>query len=99
MSSFEGRLRIIGDEQPPLVIAVGVVNDHLLLTAGEIEIANWLIDDLRVAALEDGFHITAESTDVILEVVDDARFAVELGLKNAHPALRKKMAKLIRGDD
>jgi hypothetical protein len=35
---------------------------------------------------------------VILEVVDDARFAVELGLKNAHPALRKRMSQLLRDD-
>lgn len=99
MSSFEGQLRMSGDDQPPLIVEVDLTGDHMLLTAGEMEIADWEVEDLRVSALEDGFHITAEGEDVILEVADDARFAVELGLKNAHPALRKRMSQLIRGDD
>lgn len=69
------------------------------LQSGDVEIADWSIDDLRVSALEDGFHIRAEGEDVVLEVDDDAHFAIELGLKNAHPALRKKMSHILRSED
>lgn len=87
-----------GDSQPPLGVEVDLTDDHMVVVSGEMEIADWQVDDLRVSALEDGFHITAEGEDVILEVVDDARFAVELGLKNAHPELRKRMSQLLRDD-
>lgn len=56
------------------------------------------MDEIRASALKDGFHIRAEGEDVILEVDDDARFAVELGLRNAHPDLRKRMAQVLRDE-
>jgi hypothetical protein len=49
--------------------------------------------------MPDGFHIRAEGEAVVLDVTDDARFAVELGLRNAHPALRQRMAALLRSDE
>jgi hypothetical protein len=54
---------------------------------------------MRISALPDGFHIRAEGESVILDVSDEARFAIELGLRNAHPALRQKMAALLRSDE
>lgn len=88
-----------GDAGPPLHVAVSLADDHLHLRTGETEVADWPISEIRVSALEDGFHIRAEGEDIVLEVDDDARFAVELGLRNAHPALRKRMGRLLRGED
>lgn len=85
-----------GDAGPPLDITINVSEDHLHLRAGQTEVADWPISQIRVSALEDGFHVRAEGEDIVLEVADDARFAVELGLRNAHPALRKRMAKYLR---
>lgn len=96
MSSFEGQLRLSGDAEAPIGVEVDLTDDHLMLKSGDMEIADWQVDDIRVSALEDGFHIRAEGEDVILEVADDAKFAVELGLRNAHPALRQRMARILR---
>ncbi len=85
-----------GDAGPPLNVLIEVSADHLHLRTGETEVADWPISEIRVSALEDGFHVRAEGEDVVLEVEDDARFAIELGLRNAHPALRKRMAKYLR---
>lgn len=96
MSSFDARLRMYGDAGPPLNVVVEITDSHLHLRAGQSEVANWPLPEIRVNALEDGFHVRAEGEDVVLEVDEDARFAVELGLRNAHPALRKRMAAYLR---
>ena len=85
-----------GDAGPPLNVTIEVSEEHLHLRSGETEVADWAVSEIRVSALEDGFHVRAEGEDVVLEVEDDARFAVELGLRNAHPALRKRMATYLR---
>jgi len=51
---------------------------------------------MRISALPDGFHIRAEGEAIVLEVEDDAHFALDLGLKNAHPTLRRRMSALLR---
>ncbi len=96
MSSFDATLRMYGDAGPPLNVVVQITDAHLHLRTGQSEVADWPLSEIRVTALEDGFHVRAEGEDVVLEVADDARFAVELGLRNAHPALRKRMAKYLR---
>jgi hypothetical protein len=53
---------------------------------------------MRIQALPDGFHIRAEGEAIVLDVTDDAEFALELGLRNAHPALRRRMSALMRDD-
>ena len=85
-----------GDAGPPLNVTIEVSEAHLHLKSGETEVADWAVSEIRVNALEDGFHVRAEGEDVVLEVDDDARFAIELGLRNAHPALRKRMAAYLR---
>lgn len=99
MSSFEGQLRVSGEAEAPIGVEVDLTDDHLMLKSGDIEIADWQVGEIRVSALEDGFHIRAEGEDVVLEVIEDARFAVELGLRNAHPALRKRMSQILRDSE
>ena len=96
MSKFEARLRMYGDAGPPLGVTIEISHGRMHLKSGDTEVADWPIDEIRVSALEDGFHIRAEGEDVVLEVEDDAHFAVELGLRNAHPDLRKRMAQILR---
>jgi hypothetical protein len=59
-------------------------------------LATWHRRDVRVIPLEDGFHIRAEGEEVILDITDDAEFAVALGLTSAPPLLRRKMSALLR---
>lgn len=96
MSTFEGRLRVEGDAGPELGVAIDLDGERIRVKAGDVEIADWSLDEIRVAALIDGFHVRAEGEEVVLEVDDDGRFAIDLGLRTAHPALRRKMAALLR---
>ncbi|MGD2044456.1 MAG: hypothetical protein PVJ28_12485 [Acidimicrobiia bacterium] len=99
MTEYDARLQIEGDGSSPLPVTVDLTGDHLRMRIGDEEVADWARDQMRIQALPDGFHIRAEGEAVILDVSDDARFAVELGLRNAHPALRQKMAALLRSED
>ena len=96
MSEYEARLKVDGETGTPIHVVVDVTEDRLVLSAGGADIADWPRDQLRVSALPDGFHIRAAGEAVVLDVTDDAHFAVELGLKNAHPNLRRKMSALLR---
>jgi hypothetical protein len=98
MSAYDARLRIEGDEAPPTHVTVDLTGDHLRLLIGGEEIADWAREEMRINALPDGFHIRAQGESIVLDVTEDARFAVDLGLKNAHPRLRQRIAALVRSD-
>jgi hypothetical protein len=66
------------------------------MTIGDEEVADWAREGMRISALPDGFHIRAEGEAIVLEVEDDVHFALDLGLRNAHPTLRRRMSALLR---
>lgn len=99
MTAYDAHLQIEGEGTPPVPVVVDLTDDRLTMSIGEEEVADWARGEMRIQALPDGFHIRAEGEAVVLDVTDDARFAVELGLRNAHPALRQKMAALLRGEE
>ncbi len=95
MKTYEATLTI-HEEILPTPITVELTDDTLTMKIGDESIADWARNDMRVSALPDGFHIRAEGEVVILNVEDDAQFAIDLGLRNAHPTLRRKMSALLR---
>lgn len=98
MTSYQAKLQIEGEDLQVTPVIVDLTEGRLHMIIGEEEVADWPREGMRIQALPDGFHIRAEGEAIILDVTDDAKFAVELGLKNAHPALRQKMAALLRSD-
>lgn len=95
MTTYDGQLLIDGDPSPPLSVVIDLSGEQMKLTAGNEEIAAWGLNEIRVNALPDGFHIKAEDEMLVLDVTDDARFDIDLGLQNAHPVLRRRMAVLL----
>ena len=98
MTAYDARLQIEGEDNQPLPVVVDLTGERLTMSINDQEIADWAKEELRVQALPDGFHIRAEGEAIVLDVTGDAQFALELGLRNAHPALRRKMSALIRDD-
>lgn len=98
MSEYDALLHIAGDDRP-MRVEIDLTDERMRVTAGEVEVADWTRDEFRVQAMEDGFHLRAEGEEVVINLEEDARFALELGLRSAHPHLRKKMAALLRDDD
>lgn len=96
MPEFRGHLRMEGDSDPSIAVEIDIDSERIRVMSNDVEIADWVLEEVRVDALTDGFHVRAEGDVVILQVADDGRFALELGLRTAHPALRQKMAAILR---
>lgn len=96
MTAYDARLRIEGESEPPMPVVVDLTDDRMTMSIGEEEVADWARSEMRISALPDGFHIRAEGEAIVLDVEEDARFALDLGLRNAHPTLRRKMSALMR---
>jgi hypothetical protein len=99
MTAYDAQLQIEGESTSPVPVVVDLTDERLTMSIGQEEVADWARTDMRIQALPDGFHIRAEGESVVLDVTDEAEFAVELGLRNAHPALRQKMAALMRSSE
>jgi hypothetical protein len=52
----------------------------MTVTAGGAEIANWALEEISVTARADGFHIKAEGEEIVLNIADAERFAIEIGI-------------------
>lgn len=98
MTAYDAQLRLSGTDDPPISVVVDLTDDRLIMTAGDIEVGDWARDQVRVSAMPDGFHVRAEGEEIILDVTDDAHFAIDLGLRNAPPILRRRMSALLRSD-
>lgn len=92
MSEFEGVLRTMTDRDVAIRVTIDLTNERLRLLTGDSEIADWSLDEIRVNALSDGFHIKAEGEEVILDLTEDAEFAVALGLGSAPVDLARRMS-------
>jgi hypothetical protein len=99
MSVYDAQLRVGGSDEAPISVMIDLSDDRVSMWSGEIEVGDWARSEVRISALPDGFHLRAEGDEVILDVRDDARFALELGLRNAPPILRRRMGALLRDAD
>lgn len=96
MSTYEASLKLLGEDGPGLAVVIDLRDDRLGITAGDVEIGDWSRDEVRINADVDGIHVRAEGEEVILDLARDAEFAVEVGLRQAPPLLRRRMAQLLR---
>jgi len=96
MSSYDARLRMIGTDEAPIHVVIDLTDERLTMMSADVEVADWAREEIRVTPANDGFHIRAEGEEIILDVTEDARFALDLGLRNAPPTLRRRMSALLR---
>lgn len=80
MTSFDARLRLLGQTGLPLGVEVDLNGERMRVTAGDNVLADWLLDDITISAHADGFHVKAEGEEVVLNVTDQASFAAIVGL-------------------
>jgi hypothetical protein len=79
-------------------VEIDLTEDRIMVNAGDVEVGDWSRSEVRVNALPDGLHIRVEGEVLVIDVTDDARFALDLGLRTAHPQLRRRMSALLRDD-
>ncbi len=98
MTSYHGSLRMLGEDGPGLPVVIDLRDDRLEIRSGDVEIGDWSREEVRINADVDGIHVRAEGEEVVLDLARDAEFAVEVGLRQAPPLLRRRMAQLLRAD-
>lgn len=99
MSAYEALLKMQGTTEAPISVLIDITDDRrIVVSAGDIEVGDWSREEVRVSAEPDGFHLRAEGEELLLDVTEDARFALDLGMRNAPPLLRRRMAALLRDD-
>lgn len=83
MPSFSARLHLPGTRLP-LSVEVDVSDERMRLTAGDREVADWPMSDIAVAVQSDGFHLTVDNEEIVLNPADSAHFAEVIGLTGAN---------------
>lgn len=79
MSSFDARLRVIGQTGFPLGVEIDLSGERMVVTSSGQKLADWDLDEIQIAPTASGFRITAEGEEVILNVTDTERFVAEIG--------------------
>ncbi len=92
MADFEGVLRTPTERDTAIRVVIDLTEERLRLRSTDTEIADWSLDEIRVNALSDGFHVKAEGEEIILDLTKDAEFAVALGLGSAPVDLARRMS-------
>lgn len=82
MTSFNARLRLLGQAGLPLGVEIDLTGERMQVTAEGTYVANWALRDINISSEPDGFHFEAEGEEVILNLTDEARFAVEVGIRS-----------------
>jgi hypothetical protein len=78
MTSFDARLRVVGQSGFPLGVVIDLTGDRMIVTSGRDAVADWAVSEIQVHSLPDGFHIRAEGEEVVINVSDGPRFASEI---------------------
>ncbi|MGA8040384.1 MAG: hypothetical protein WCA93_09795 [Acidimicrobiia bacterium] len=78
MTSFDARLRLVGQPGFPLGVVLDLTGHRLTVTVDDKELASWSLDDIEISPGSDGFHIVAEGEEVVLNVNERIRFATEV---------------------
>lgn len=78
MTSFDARLRVVGQTGLPLGVEIDLTTERMTVAADGTSIADWDLNDIRIAPTPSGYRIDAEGETVIVAVNDDERFLSEI---------------------
>lgn len=75
MSTFTARLHLPGQTKLPLNVEVDVVDERILLSAGQRQVADWALAEVEVAVKPDGLHLIVDHEEMVLTADDPAGLA------------------------
>ncbi len=79
MTSFDARLRVLGQSGLPLGVEVDLTGERMVVLTSGKTLADWALDDIHIFPTANGYRIDAEGEEIILNVTERDRFAVEIG--------------------
>ncbi len=86
MTSFDARLRLVGQPGLPLGVVVDLTGKQMSVIVDGQQLASWSLEEIEVAQSSDGFHIEVEGEEVILNVNERVRFATEVRSRSRRPS-------------
>jgi len=89
---MDGNVRMRGDTGPGVRVRVLAEKGRLRLVSGNELVGDWMIADLGVSSLQEGFNIKAEGEEFILRTEDDVALAEEIGVAAASPRMARRLA-------
>jgi hypothetical protein len=89
---LNGNVRMHGDSGPGVGVKVLAEQRRLRLVSGSELVGDWMVPDIGIVALQDGFNIRAEGEEFILRTEDDVALAEEIGVATASPRLARRIA-------
>jgi hypothetical protein len=66
-------------------VEVDIFRERMSVTAGDQKVGDWALEELDIESMSDGFHVTVDGEEIILNVTDSTRFAAELGITGRRP--------------
>ena len=78
MPSFDARLHLPGRTRLPLNVVIDVSEERMVIISGREHLGEWALDGLLMDSRPDGFHLTLDQEEIILNVTDPAGFAAQL---------------------
>jgi hypothetical protein len=87
---------MLGESGAAIRVQIDLTEERLRLLSGHAEIADWPLDEIVAFAQPDGIHVRAEGQELVLDMTQDAEFALALGLRTGPPLLIRKMSMLMR---
>lgn len=85
MSSYDARLGLPEQPQLPLPVRLVTTGDSITLHVGNALIADWPLDRVAITREKRGFRIVADGEDLIVDITDANRFAMEMGITDTSP--------------
>ena len=89
---MDGNVRMRGDSGPGVRVRVVADNGRLRLVSGNELVGDWLVSDIGMNVLQEGFNIKAEGEEFILRTQDDVALAEEIGVAAASPRMARRLA-------
>lgn len=89
---LDGNVSMRGDTGPGVGVTILAEGGRLRLVSGNELVGDWLVSEIGISALQEGFNIKVEGEEFILRTEDDAAFAEELGVTAVSPRLARRLA-------
>lgn len=96
---LDGNVTMRGDIGPGVRVKVVAEGKRLRIVSGNELVGDWVVSDIGVSALHDGFSIRAEGEEFVLRTDDDVALADEIGVTAATPRLARRIAARHNPDD
>ena len=90
--SFDGSVQAADEAGQPMSVLIDLGDDRLRLSLGGVLVAAWHLRDVRITAQADGFHIRWAGQELIVNITQDAEFAVAVDLRSVPVGLARRMA-------